>query len=251
MSKRAIAVVAEDETVLRDELVAHLATLWPELRIEGLAKDGVQALSLIDRLAPDVAFLDIQMPGMSGIDVARQVSGRCHIVFVTAYDEHAIAAFEQGAIDYVLKPYDQARLSRAVERVRARTQSEAPASLERALDEFSRRTGGKKYLRWIRASIADEIRLILVDDVCFFLADAKYTTVATAAGDAIIRTPLKQLRDELDPDVFINIHRSAIVNVNAIQRVVRDSDGSMEVLLKDRPERLPVSESHWHCFRSM
>jgi DNA-binding LytR/AlgR family response regulator len=248
---RVTAVIAEDEAVLREELISHLKSLWPELAIDGVAKDGMQALTLIEKLQPDLVFLDIQMPGLSGIDVARQISGRCHIVFVTAYDEHAITAFDQGAIDYILKPYDLLRLSRAVERVRARMEVAPAASIERVLDEFTRLNGARKFLRWIRASVVDEIQLILVDDVCFFQADAKYTTVATARGDAVIRTPLKQLCEELDPDIFINIHRSAIVNVNAIRRIVRSPDGSMEVILKDRPERLPVSEAHRHNFKIM
>jgi len=246
-----IAIVAEDEAVLRHELVSHLEKLWPELSIEGEAEDGIAALALIESIKPDVVFLDIQMPGLTGIDVARAIEGKSHIVFVTAYDSHAVAAFEQGAADYVLKPYDLARLAQAVARVRSKLEHEAPQSLERVLDEIAHLSAQKNPLRWIRASAGNDVRLILVDDVCYFQAETKYTTVATVDGDAIIRTSLKKLRDELDPDTFLSIHRSTIVNVNAIRKITRAMDGSMQILLKDRPERLSVSEANRHLFRMM
>jgi len=246
-----IAVVAEDEAVLRDELIGHLRQIWPELSIAGVAEDGIQALSLFENLKPNVVFLDIQMPGLTGIDVARVIGDRSHIVFVTAYDSHAVAAFEQGAVDYILKPYEVTRLARAVARVRSKIEAEAPPSLKPVLDEIAQLATPKKPLRWIRASSGNDVRLILVDDVCFFQAEAKYTTVATPDGDAIIRTSLKQLKAELDPDVFLTIHRSTIVNFNAIRSVTRGIDGSMQILLKDRPERLTVSDANRHLFKMM
>ncbi|AIT81033.1 LytR/AlgR family response regulator transcription factor [Novosphingobium pentaromativorans] len=248
---RHTAVVAEDEDVLREELICHLKQLWPTLKIVGAAGDGIKALSLVERFKPDVVFLDIQMPGLTGIDVARQIDGHCHVVFATAYDEYAVAAFEQGAVDYLMKPYDLARLAQAVERVRTRVDTESPASLEFVLDEISRISAPRKFLQWIKASVGNEIELIFVDDICFFQADTKYTTVATATGDAIIRTSLKQLRNELDPDVFIPIHRSTIVNIRAISKVSRGLDGSMQIQLKDRPERLPVSDANRNIFKMM
>ena len=246
-----IAVVAEDEAVLRHELVSHLGKLWSELSIQGEAEDGIAALALIESVKPDVVFLDIQMPGLTGIDVARSIEGKSHVVFVTAYDSHAVAAFEQGAVDYVLKPYDLSRLAQAVARLKSRIETEMPQSLDRVLDEIAHLSKQKKSLQWIRASSGNDVRLILVDDVCYFQAETKYTTVATVDGDAIIRTSLKKLKDELDPDTFLSIHRSTIVNVNAIRKITRAMDGSMQILLKDRPERLTVSEANRHLFKMM
>lgn len=249
--RRLTAVVAEDETVLRDELVGHLNELWPELQIVGQAGDGVKALALIGRLKPDVVFLDIQMPSLTGIEVARQIGDDCHIVFVTAYDNHAVAAFEQGAVDYLLKPYDLTRLVRALDRVRERLATHSNPPLGQVLDEIARLAAPKKHLRWIKASQGSDIQLIMIDNVCYFQADTKYTTVATPQGDAIIRTSLKQLKDELDPDAFVSIHRATIVNVNAIRSITRSLDGSMQVILKDRPERLTVSDANRHLFKMM
>jgi DNA-binding LytR/AlgR family response regulator len=244
------AIVAEDEKVLRDELVTHLAELWPALEILGSAKDGVEALALIQKRSPDIAFLDIQMPGMTGLEVARLAPDTCRIVFVTAFDNHAVAAFEQGAVDYLLKPYDLDRLRLALDRVQLRLETNRP-DIQQVLDELARISARKTYLRWLRASKGHDVRLILVDDVCYFQADTKYTTVATSDGEAIIRTSLKQLREQLDPDIFWAIHRSTIVNVGAIRGITRSLDGSMQVLLKDRPERLTVSEKSRHLFRQM
>ena len=244
------ALIAEDEAVLREELAAQLAALWPELRIAALARDGIEALQLIDRHQPDVAFLDIEMPGLTGLEVARQCEGRCHIVFVTAYDAHAVAAFEQGAIDYVLKPYDAARLAATVRRVKQRL-GDVPASLSGVLRELANRAPARSYLRWINASAGQEVRVITVDEVCYFQADTKYTRVVTADSDALIRRSLKELQDELDPACFWPIHRSTIVNANAIAGVSRNLRGRISLKLKARSERLPVSEAHEHLFRQM
>ena len=244
------ALIAEDEAVLRDELRSHLATLWPALQIVGEAGNGREALQLLDRLAPDLVFLDIQMPGLTGLEVARQVGHRCHVVFVTAYDAHAVAAFEQGAIDYVLKPYAVERLALAVHRLRQRVGS-SPAPLDRLLRELSGVAPSRKHLRWINASQGQDVALITVDEVLYFQSDTKYTRVVTADSEALIRTSLKELQEELDPACFWPIHRSTIVNANAIAGVTRDYRGRILVKLKSRGERLTVSEAHEHLFRQM
>jgi DNA-binding LytR/AlgR family response regulator len=244
------ALIAEDEAVLRDELCSHLRQLWPELEIAAQAASGIEALQLLDAQRPDVMFLDIQMPGLTGLEVARQADGRCHVVFVTAYDAHAVAAFEQGAIDYVLKPYDVARLATAVRRAKQRL-NEAPQPLEGLLRELAAAQPPREHLRWINASSGTEVRLITVEEVCYFQADSKYTLVMTAQGEALIRRSLKELAEQLDPSCFWQIHRSTIVNANAIAGVSRDFRGHVSVKLKTRSEKLPVSEAHEHLFRQM
>ena len=244
------ALIAEDESVLRAELRSHLAVLWPELHIVGEAANGFEALQLLDRLAPDLVFLDIQMPGLTGLEVARQTANRCHVVFVTAFDAHAVAAFEQGAVDYVLKPYSVERLALAVSRLRQRIGS-APVPLGDVLRELASIAPAKKYLRWINASKGQELCLITVDEVLYFQSDTKYTRVVTADIEALIRTSLKDLQDELDTTCFWPIHRSTIVNANAIAGITRDFGGRVMVKLKTRPEKLPVSDAHEHLFRQM
>ncbi len=181
-----VAILAEDEAVLRDELRQHLQQLWPQLHIAGEAASGIEALQLIERHAPDVLFLDIQMPGLTGLDVALQVQGRCHIVFVTAYDAYAVAAFEAGAVDYVLKPIQSARLATAVARIKQRLGT-APQPMQELLRELARAQPATEYLRWINASLGSEVKLITVDEVLYFQADTKYTRVVTAGGEALIR----------------------------------------------------------------
>ena len=250
MAQQPAALLAEDEAVLRDELRSHLATMWPELRIVGEASNGLEALRLLERVTPDVFFLDIEMPGMTGLEVARQVAGRCHVVFVTAYNAHAVAAFEQGAIDYVLKPYTIERLALAVGRLRQRLGTN-PASLDHLLRELARVVPARNYLRWINASKGQDVSLITVDEVLYFQSDTKYTRVVTAEGEALIRRPLKELQEELDPACFWPIHRSTIVNANAIAGVTRDFRGRVLVKLKARDEKLVVSETHTHLFKMM
>jgi DNA-binding LytR/AlgR family response regulator len=245
------AIVAEDERVLRDELVSHLAQLWPDLRIVGTASDGIEALELFKKLRSDVLFLDIQMPGLTGIDVARQLNGKVHVVFVTAFDEHAVTAFEQGAIDYVLKPYELGRLSLAIARLQERLAEPPQSSLAEVLSALDRMRLSKSYMSWIRASSGTEVRLILADDIVFFQADTKYTTVATLDGDALVRMSLKKLISQLDPDLFIAVHRSTVVNMKFVRAVKRGLDGSMLLSLKGRPELLPVSEANRQLFRMM
>jgi DNA-binding LytR/AlgR family response regulator len=242
------AVIAEDEPLLREELAELLCALWPELDIVAQAVDGIAALQALERHAPDVLFLDINMPGVSGLDVARQASGRCHIVFVTAYDQHTLAAFEQGAADYLVKPVHAARLATTVARLKERIGRPAPA-IEGMLRELG---GGQRgFLRWINASQGETVRIITVDDVCYFQADSKYTRVVTAEGESLIRKPIKELSEELDPSCFWQIHRGTIVNVHAVAGVVRDLRGRTQVRLKRRAELLPVSDAYTQLFRQM
>lgn len=242
------AIIAEDEPLLREELAELLGSLWPDLEIVAQAGDGIEALRALEAGMPDVLFLDIQMPGLTGLEVARQASGRCHVVFVTAYDKHTLAAFEQGAADYVLKPASAARLATTVARLKERVGRQAPA-LEGLLRELG--GGSRGFLRWINASHGQAVRVITVDDVCYFQADSKYTRVVTAGEESLIRKPIKELCDELDPACFWQIHRSTIVNVHAVAGVVRDLRGRTQVRLRRREELLPVSEGYVHLFRQM
>lgn len=245
------AVIAEDEPVLRAELREMLAKVWPELAIRAEAQDGFEALQALAAHAPDVLFLDIEMPGMSGLEVARQASGKCHVAFVTAYDKYAVAAFEQGAVDYVMKPFSPARLATTVARLKEKAAS-APASLDNLLTALaSARREGRDYLRWITASQGNDLRLITVEEICYFEADNKYTLVVTAQQQSLIRRPIKELIDELDPKVFWQIHRGTIVNVNAIAGVTHDIGGHLRVKLKGRSETLAVSEPYRHLFKQM
>ncbi len=244
------AIVAEDETTLRSQLVEQLGQIWPELHIVAEAADGIAALRLLAAHRPDIVFLDIQMPGATGLEVARQVNGRSRVVFVTAYDEHAVAAFEQGAIDYVLKPVSPARLFTTVSRLKERLGS-PPVRIDGVLTSLAQTTAPASYLRWINASVGQNLRLITVDEVVFFQADNKYTRVVTADGEALIRKPLKELVDELDPNQFWQIHRSTVVSVASVAGITRDFRGRMLVKLKARNETLPVSDSYTHLFRQM
>src|SRR3954468_14128437 len=242
------AILAEDEPLLREELAELLASLWPELDIVAQAADGIAALQAVERHAPDILFLDINMPGLNGLEVARQASGRCHVVFVTAYDQHTLAAFEQGAADYLLKPVQPARLATTVARLKERI-GRPPPALEGLLRELGARASG--YLRWINASQGQTVRVLTVEDVCYFQADSKYTRVVTPEGESLIRKPIKELSQELDPASFWQIHRSTIVNVHAIAGVVRDLRGRTQVRLKRREEVLQVSDAYTALFRQM
>ncbi len=244
------AVIAEDEALLRGQLVEQLGSLWPELEIVGEAADGVQALRLLDEHKPDILFLDIEMPGATGLEVARQASGRSRIVFVTAYDQHALAAFDAGAVDYVLKPISAARLFTAVTRLRERLAT-PPARIDAVLPHLEQPAGQRKTLRWINASVGQNLKLITVEEVVYFQADNKYTRVVTSEGEALIRKSLKELVDELDPQQFWQIHRSTVVNAGAIAGVTRDFRGRMLVKLKKRDDTLLVSDTYTHLFRQM
>lgn len=245
------AVIAEDEPVLRAELRRMLAQLWPELVICAEAEDGYGALQALHEHAPSIVFLDIQMPGLSGLEVARQASGVCHVVFVTAFDHYAVAAFEQGAVDYVVKPLAPARLATSVARLREKV-SAAPADLHGLVDLVERGAKpAREHLRWITASQGDELRLITVEEICYFRADNKYTIVVTPHQESVIRRSIKDLVDELDPGTFWQIHRGTIVNVNHVAGVTRDLAGHLSLRLKQRRETLPVSESYVYLFKQM
>jgi DNA-binding LytR/AlgR family response regulator len=245
------AVIAEDEPLLADELEDLLRALWPQLEIVARAGDGVAALNAIEAHRPDVAFLDIRMPLLTGVEVARQVAGRCHVAFITSYDEHALEAFEAGAMDYVLKPPTAARLATTIQRLKARLQ-QPPADLRRALrDLVERAPEAPRYLQWINASRGAAVRLITVEEILYFRSDQKYTLVVTADTEALIKKTIKNLAGELDPTMFWQVHRSAIVNVHAIDSVLRDDRGNLTLRLKQRPDRLPVSEAYHHLFQQM
>jgi DNA-binding LytR/AlgR family response regulator len=245
------AVIAEDEPVLRKRLQEMLGAAWPQLEIVALAEDGFQAMQALKQHEPDILFLDIEMPGLTGLEVARHASGRHHVVFLTAYDQYAVAAFEAGAVDYLMKPVTMGRLATACERVKARLAG-APSRIEDLLDSLARRSApANPYLRWINASLAADVKLITVDEVCYFQSDAKYTRVVTADSESLIRKSLKELSSELDPSQFWQIHRSTIVNVGDIAGVSRELSGAFVVRLKNRKETLSVSHQFAHRFRQM
>lgn len=245
------AILAEDEPILREQLAAKLAKLWPELEVLACVGDGEAALEALAERAPDFLFLDIRMPEVNGVDVARQAAGRCHVVFVTAYDEYAIQAFETGAVDYVLKPVSDERLAKTVTRLRAKLSS-PPPDLGAVLSRIAETLGPKRErLQWIKAAIGQNLRLIPVAEVLFFQSDEKYTRVVTAEGEALIKTPIRELLDGLDPDVFWQIHRSTLVNVNAIAGVTRDFRGQAHVRIRGKDESLAVSRVYSHLFKQM
>ena len=249
------AIIADDEAPLRRYLRSRLAEVWPELDVCGEAENGRQALDMIESLRPDIAFLDIKMPGLSGIEVAKESGGACRVVFITAYDRYAVEAFEHEAMDYLLKPVTRERLEKTVRRLHKKLSGTDDPSgsrqevLDRVLDVFQART--EKSLQWIKAQHGDGIRLIHVDDVYYFQADDKYTRVVTHTGESLIRKPIKELADELDPDRFWRVHRGTIVNVSRIAKTSRSLTGRYSIKLKDRPEILMVSRSYAHLFRQM
>src|SRR5437764_7957388 len=243
------AVIAEDEPLLRAQLKGRLVDAWPELDVVGEAESGDRALALVDELKPDVVFLDIRMPALSGIEVAQRLGPRFHVVFVTAYDEYAVAAFEQGAIDYVLKPVTAVRIAKVVARVKQRLAS-PPLDLTPLLARLAAREPAA-HLKWIRASLGSTMQLIAVDDVVYFQAEDKYTKVVTGGAEALIKKPIKELYDELDPEAFWQIHRGTIVNLRAIARVERDWRDQPVITLRSRPEKLTVSRTFAQRFKTM
>jgi DNA-binding LytR/AlgR family response regulator len=252
------AIIAEDEPILRAQLKAKLARMWPELTIVADVGDGEAALEAIDEHRPQLAFLDIQMPEMTGVEVAKSLAAnrgmRCHVVFVTAFDQYAVEAFDTNAVDYVLKPYADERLQAAVDRLKERLSLQpAPAQdLDALVAQLSARIKpDTQRLNWIKASVGNQLRLISVDDVLFFQSDEKYTLVATRELDALIRTPIRDLLDSLDGNTFWQIHRSIIVNARVIESVSRDFRGQASVKIKGRPENLTVSRPFSHLFKQM
>jgi len=243
------AVIAEDEKLLAGEIREELAKLWPELDVRAIVHDGHQALQAIEAHRPDVLFLDIQMPGPTGIEIARFAAGRAHVVFITAYNQYAVQAFEEGAVDYLLKPIDPMRLARALRRLKDRLAA-PPADLSRLLEQLQL-APSKESLRWITVLKGREVTLITVEDVCYFRADSKYVAVVTADGEALITTSLQELLAKLDHSAFWQIHRSTIVNVNAVRSVQRTLAGHLELRLKQRSETLRVSNAYAHLFKHM
>ena len=244
------AIVAEDEPILRAQLEGKLRKLWPELEIIASVGDGAAALEALEDRAPDVMFLDIQMPEMTGVEVARHVGGRCHVVFVTAYDEYAVQAFETGAVDYILKPATDERLGTTIERLKAKLAA-PPTDLKAILAQIGQLGPKKERLQWIKATIGQNLRLIPVADVLFFQSDEKYTRVVTADAEALIKTPIRELLDGLDPEVFWQIHRSTLVNAAAIAAVTRDFRGQAHVKIKGKDDSLIVSRIYSHLFKQM
>ena len=265
-------VIADDERLMRDQLKARLAEVWPELQIVGEAKNGLEAVDLVAEHRPDVVFLDIRMPGLSGVDAARRIaqlpaassdddeSALPEIVFITAYDQYAIEAFEQGVADYVLKPAERERLGVTVTRIKQRlalrgTDDEPPAPhMQQLLHKLAAKLNpgaAPPALKWIQATVGQAIQMIPIEDVLFFISDEKYTRVQTATLEALIRKPIKEIVDEIDPDLFWQIHRSTLVNTHCIAGVTRDLRGRQIVSIKGSNEKLEVSRSYTHLFKGM
>jgi DNA-binding LytR/AlgR family response regulator len=246
------AIIADDEEALRSHLRNKLASLWPGLEIVGEARDGEDALDLIRKERPDVAFLDISMPGMSGIDVAKHATGACLFVFVTAHDEFAVEAFEREAVDYLLKPVTDERLTGTIRRLKERLVAESIPDLSTVLERLSKSLPkAPGHLQWIKAQHKDGVRLIAVNDIYFFRATDKYTTVRTKDGEFLIRKTLKELENELDPAQFWRVHRAAIVNARLIQKVDRSIAGTRTIRFIDLQDTLTVSRAYTHLFKQM
>lgn len=254
------ALIADDEPLLREVLLGMLSLQWPELRVVAQARNGLEAIEQFEASQPQVCFLDIHMPGLSGIEVARRIGGRAHVVFITAFDHYALEAFEQGAFDYLVKPLQAPRLGASLARLRERLRAQEPAINSEALlaqlaARLQPRPPEAAPLRWIRASVGATVRLIPVDDIDYLKSDEKYTLVAWRGdggkqGEAFIRTPLKGLVEQLDPDKFQQIHRSVVVNLNAISHVTRGDNETADVFFKHRTEVLPVSRTFLHLFKA-
>ncbi|MBA2549403.1 MAG: response regulator transcription factor [Burkholderiaceae bacterium] len=251
------AIIADDERLMREQLRARLTEVWPELQVVAEAKNGAEAVAAVEQHHPDLAFLDIRMPGMTGIEAARHIADSCHVVFITAYNEYAVDAFEHGAVDYVLKPAEAERLAVTVTRLKRRLGS-PPSDLRALLTQLSAKleaaeTSGteRNHLQWIQASVGQQLRLIPAAEVLFFRSDEKYTRVQTESFEALIRKPIKELIDELDPEQFWQIHRATIVNAKAISGVTRDFRGRQLVLIRGHAEKLEVSRNYTHLFKQM
>jgi DNA-binding LytR/AlgR family response regulator len=242
-------VIAEDEPLLRSEIRESLQALWPELTIRADVGDGLQAIEAIDRFAPNVVFLDIEMPGLSGLDVAQHASGKSHVVFITAFDEYAVAAFERGALDYLLKPISAERMKLTVTRLQERLR-EPPADLQGLATLLHRAVRSEpQYLKWLTVPRGSELHVVAVAEISYLRADNKYTTINTRNRTFLLSSSLKEMKEKLDPAMFWQIHRSIIVNVGAIDTIFRSFRGALEVKLKERGELLPVSAAHAHLFR--
>lgn len=253
------ALIADDEPLLAEDLRRRLAALWPELEIVAVCHDGSAALERLHADRPDVAFLDIRMPGLTGLEVAARLDYPCLVVFVTAYDQYAVEAFERAAADYVLKPADDARLTTTVARLKralgepsGTERTRLAAALAEVLGKVSPgNTAMPAPLKWIRASVGDSVRLVPVAEVRYFQAADKYTAVMTASAELLIRTPIKELAEQLDPETFWQVHRGTIVNATFVTAARHDESGRVLLGLRDRPETVTVSRSYAHLFRQM
>jgi DNA-binding LytR/AlgR family response regulator len=248
------ALIADDEPHLAENLRTRLGVAWPELEVLPLAANGLEALRSIEEHEPEIAFLDIRMPGLTGLELAHRLDAKTHVVFVTAYDQYAVEAFDRDAVDYLLKPVADERLARCVERLKAKiAHAEKPPALEEVLARIARAlpAGGGGRLRWIRALKGELVQQIAVDDVLYFQAQDKYTCVITRAGESLIRTPLAELSGQLDPEVFWQIHRGTVVNMNAVASTRRDLGGRVFVRLRDGGAELPVSRAYAQRFKQM
>lgn len=241
-------LIAEDEALLAAEIREEILRLWPEAEVVAMVHDGPAALAALESLRPEVCFLDVQMPGLTGLEVARLAAGRAHVVFITAYDQYAIQAFDEGAVGYLLKPLDLAKLARVLQRLKERLHA-PPADLSGLVARLQ--AGTPEPLRWITVQKGRELQLITVDDVLYFRADHKYVAVVTADAEALISLPLKELVARLDGERFWQVHRSSIVNVQAIKSVSRSLAGKLSITLKDRPETLEVSAAYAHRFKQL
>jgi DNA-binding LytR/AlgR family response regulator len=244
-------LIADDEEAPREQLLAALKQAWPAAQVVAVACNGVDAWDAFLEHGPDVCFLDVRMPGLSGIDVARRIGNKAHVVFATAYGDHAVAAFETGAIDYLLKPVDVDRLVQTVQRLRARMTPAAEASpeLQRLLRQLAEQVRRPVTPTVLQASVGREVRMIRTDDVVYFESDTRYTRVVHAGGEALIRMPLKELLAQLDDQLFWQVHRSVIVNHRHIAAAVRVDEGNMYLTLRDRDEKLPVSRHFQGLFK--
>jgi DNA-binding LytR/AlgR family response regulator len=240
------AIIAEDEPLLRRRLRGLLDAYWPELEVLAEAGDGAEALAAVKQWNPDIAFLDIQMPKLSGIEVAHAIRGKAHIVFLTAHAEHAVDAFNVAAVDYLLKPLQPGRLVDTIERLKSKT----GAAVEEPAPTRVQPEQPRKYLTWIQASVGASLRLITVKEIAYFQSDARYTRVVTARGEHFVRKTIKELTDELNPEDFVQISRGCIVNLHQVDSITR-SEGQMEILMKSPPERLSVTASYQAAFKQM
>jgi DNA-binding LytR/AlgR family response regulator len=253
------ALVADDEPLLREALVRMLASAWPTLEIVAQARNGREAIELFDAHQPNVCFLDVQMPGKTGVEAAQHIGRRAHVVFVTAFDQYAVQAFAQGALDYLVKPVESARLAETVIRLQERLSASQPALNTDALLQqlaLAFRSPAAQTLRWVRASVGTTVRLIDVQDIDFLRSEEKYTLVAwrDESGEpreAVVRSALKELIPQLDATQFAQVHRSVVVNLKAISHVTRGENETADIHLKGRQETLPVSRTYLHLFRQM
>lgn len=244
------AIIADDEPHLADDLQRRLAKLWPELQIVAVVHDGVAAATALSEINPDIAFLDIRMPGMSGLDAARSAPADCRVVFVTAFDDHAVQAFEQAAVDYLLKPVSDERLERCVQRLQQGSQV-APDALLARLQHLLATPNKPEPLRWLRIQVGQAVRMVAVEEVCYFHSADKYTTVLMRDAELLLRMSLKELVAQLDPEQFWQVHRGTVVNVRQIISAHHDMTGKVSLSLRDRPEKVAVSRSYAHLFRQM